>query len=143
MYTHRRRTVHLDIKPENVILFDGQHVRLTDFGIAKVSQSTLHGSDTGTVGYMAPEQAMGRPSLRSNVFFIGLIVYRKLNGHRPEWPFAGARRLARPRPSGMFLDAHEGDQCAAGAATSRCGSDAVSLPAPENKTLRYIHVRQR
>jgi len=86
-YAHSEKIVHCDIKPENVILFDNRHIRLADFGIAKVSQKTLQGSGTGTVGYMAPEQAMGRPSTRSDVFSIGLIIYRMLSGRWPEWPF--------------------------------------------------------
>lgn len=94
---HRHRIVHCDIKPENVILFPGNRVRLADFGIAKVARNTIRGSGTGTVGYMAPEQAMGKPSLRSDVFSVGLILYRMLSGRWPEWPFewppAGYERL--------------------------------------------------
>lgn len=86
-FAHTNRIVHCDIKPENVILFEGGVVRLTDFGIAKVAQRTLRGSGTGTVGYMAPEQAMGKPSYRSDVFSIGLIMHRMLSGEWPEWPF--------------------------------------------------------
>lgn len=98
-YAHRHRIIHCDIKPENVILFSGDRLRLTDFGIAKIAQKTIRGSGTGTVGYMAPEQAMGRPSARSDVFSIGVILYRMLTGHWPEWPFqwplAGALTLRR------------------------------------------------
>lgn len=86
-YAHRRRIIHCDIKPENVILFPDGRVRLTDFGIAKVAQKTIRGSGTGTVGFMAPEQAMGKPSLRSDVFSSGLLMYRMLAGKWPEWPF--------------------------------------------------------
>lgn len=96
-YAHRHRIIHCDIKPENVILFPDGQIRLADFGIAKVAQKTIRGSGTGTVGFMAPEQAMGKPSLRSDVFSIGLIMYRMFSGHWPEWPFewppAGYRRL--------------------------------------------------
>lgn len=96
---HNNRVVHCDIKPENVILFDGGNVRLTDFGIAKVAQKTLRGSGTGTVGYMAPEQAMGKPSFRSDVFSVGLILYRMMSGYWPEWPFEwpapGFKKLKR------------------------------------------------
>ncbi len=94
---HSQNVIHCDIKPENVILFPGNHVRLADFGIAKVSQRTIQGGGTGTVGYMAPEQAMGRPSFRSDVFSLGLIIWRLTSGCWPEWPFewpfAGHQRL--------------------------------------------------
>ncbi|MEZ6066964.1 MAG: serine/threonine-protein kinase [Planctomycetaceae bacterium] len=86
-HAHRHRIIHCDIKPENCILFAGNHLKLADFGIAKLAQRTVRGAGTGTVGYMAPEQAMGKPSLRSDVFSIGLIFYRMLTGEWPEWPY--------------------------------------------------------
>ena len=48
---------------------------------------TVQGSGSGTVGYAAPEQAMGRPSARSDVFSAGLILWRMFGGRLPEWPF--------------------------------------------------------
>jgi serine/threonine protein kinase len=84
---HAHHIIHCDIKPENVIVFSGNRIRLADFGIAKVSQKTIQGGGTGTVGYMAPEQAMGKPSFRSDVFSVGLIIWRLLSGQWPEWPF--------------------------------------------------------
>jgi len=75
-------------------------VRLADFGIARLAiRRTLHASGSGTLGYMAPEQAMGKPSYRSDVFAMGLLLYRMLTGHVPEYPFAwpppGLARLRR------------------------------------------------
>ena len=86
-YAHGKRIIHCDIKPENLLLFRGHHLRLADFGIAKVAQRTIPASGSGTVGYMAPEQAMGKPSFRSDVFSAGLILWRMFSGELPEWPF--------------------------------------------------------
>ena len=100
-YAHEVRVIHCDIKPDNVILFPDNHVRLADFGIAKVAlrTRTIMGSGQGTVGYIAPEQAMGKPSFRSDVFSMGLLIYRMFAGELPAWPFdwplPGAERLRR------------------------------------------------
>jgi eukaryotic-like serine/threonine-protein kinase len=86
-FAHENRIIHCDVKPENFILFPDNLLRLTDFGIAKIAFQTLRASGSGTVGYVAPEQAMGKPSFRSDVFSLGLILYRMFSGALPEWPY--------------------------------------------------------
>ncbi|MCA8988324.1 MAG: serine/threonine protein kinase [Planctomycetaceae bacterium] len=123
-YAHSQKIIHCDIKPENMLLFPGNFLKLADFGIAKIAQKTVRGAGTGTVGYMAPEQAMGKPSFRSDVFSLGLIIYRMISGQWPEypydWPAPGIGRVRKrvtsgfveflersidPRPRGRFRDA--------------------------------------
>jgi serine/threonine-protein kinase len=86
-HAHDHRIAHCDVKPENIILFADGRVRLADFGIARIALRTLRASGSGTVGYMAPEQAMGQPSVKSDVFSAGLVIARLAGGVLPEWPF--------------------------------------------------------
>lgn len=107
-HAHQRRVLHGDLKPENIILFPGDVLRVTDFGIARILQRTIRdASGSGTVGYVAPEQAMGQPSLRSDVFSLGLLLYRLLAGELPRWPYnwppAGIAKLRRKVPA-SFVD---------------------------------------
>jgi len=88
-YAHGRRVIHCDINPHNVILFPDGSAKLSDFGIAKISARTrvLDASGSGTVGFVAPEQAMGQPSFRSDVFSLGLLLHRMLTATLPRWPY--------------------------------------------------------
>lgn len=86
-HAHERNVIHCDVKPDNIIVFDDGRVRLTDFGLARVTAKTRTVSGSGTIGYMAPEQALGRPSARSDVFSACITIHRLLGGEMPKWPF--------------------------------------------------------
>lgn len=104
-HAHEHKIIHCDIKPENYILFPGNQLKLADFGFAKLSLRTLKASGSGTIDYIAPEQAMGRPKFQSDVFSLGLVLYKLFSGRLPEWPFewpmVGADRLAQRVPPGI------------------------------------------
>jgi eukaryotic-like serine/threonine-protein kinase len=107
-YAHDRRVLHLEVKPDNMILLGDETLCLSDFGIARTALRTLQGSGTGTVGYVSPEQALGRPSFRSDVFSLGLVLYRMFAGTLPAWPFQwpppnAARLRAKLQPAGIDL----------------------------------------
>jgi serine/threonine-protein kinase len=106
-YAHRKRMVHCDVTPGNVFLFPNGRAALGDFGIGLHFKGRMHTvDDFGTPGYVAPEQAYGRPSYRSDCFAAGLILYEYVTGVLPKWPFRwpprGYKRL-RERTSLGFV----------------------------------------
>jgi serine/threonine protein kinase len=77
--------VHRDISPHNIVVsYDGV-TKLLDFGIATASFTgpmTEPGVVTGKVAYMAPEQALGNPDRRSDLFAMGVVLWEMLSGRR-------------------------------------------------------------
>jgi serine/threonine-protein kinase len=87
-YAHAQRLMHRDVKPENILIYADGRAALTDFGVSQFAKKvTRTYTEAGTLGYMAPEQAYGRPKLGSDVFSLGLIAYELLTGWLPTWPF--------------------------------------------------------
>jgi serine/threonine protein kinase len=85
-HAHRRGVVHRDVKPRNVFLTDEGEVKLLDFGLAHISQSTLTvtGQVMGSPHYMSPEQILGkRPDPRSDIFSLGSLFYELVTGQKP------------------------------------------------------------
>lgn len=87
-YAHRNRIVHCDVTPSNIFLFPDGRAALGDFGIGlKIKGHMKTIDEYGTPGYVAPEQAYGRPSYRSDCFAVGLVLYEYLTATLPRWPF--------------------------------------------------------
>lgn len=85
-YAHSQNVVHRDIKPANIMLLKDKTVKVTDFGIARITASskTKTGVVLGTPSYMSPEQLSGKHvDGRSDLFSLGVMLYEMLSGTRP------------------------------------------------------------
>ncbi len=89
-HAHSKGVIHRDIKPDNIQILANGTIKITDFGIARLTfqpNLTMDGQVFGTPSYMSPEQVVGREiDPRSDLFSVGVVLYEMISGQKP---FAG------------------------------------------------------
>lgn len=112
-YAHARGMIHRDIKPSNILMDESGNCLLTDFGLARMVESssklTSSGTVLGTPAYMSPEQGAGSEiDHRSDIYSLGIILYEMVTGRVPynaETPIAIVfKHIQDPLPSARKLN---------------------------------------
>ena len=84
---HRNNIIHRDIKPQNILVTESGEVKVTDFGIAKSTDSQTITNTTSIIGsahYLSPEQAKGTYiDFRSDIYSFGIVLYEMVTGKLP------------------------------------------------------------
>ena len=139
MAAHKENILHLDIKPDNILIGRGGDVKVADFGLATLMDLNGKGSaSAGTIGYMPLEQ-MRRESLdvRSDEWSLAIVTYEMLTGKNP---FAGAKSIVEAEKLMMCEGLVVPSACWESLSTS--ADDVVFKAMNVNRDARYASVRQ-
>lgn len=143
-YSHQRGVVHRDIKPGNIMMTTEGQVKIADFGIARLENSSMTqvGTLIGTPSYMAPEQFRGEPvDLRADIWASGVMLYQLLTGEKPfEGGFSAVMHKALhtepPPPSQLSVTTPRGFDAVIARALAKRPEDRFASAAEFAEALR-------
>ncbi len=101
---NRKNLIHLDLKPQNIIVLENAKIKVSDFGLAKLIENTSSLRNLLTPQYMSPEQAKGSKNtdFRSDIYSLGIILFEMLSGNVPfdgnSFTSIGIKHIMEPVP---------------------------------------------
>lgn len=107
-YAHNHEILHLDIKPENILIIPEGKVKIADFGLARFTfEDSEEGTIKGTIPYCAPEILKGRYSEKADIYSLGVVFYEMLTGENPFYSPTTRGTIAKikdykPEPPSVF-----------------------------------------